>query len=223
MLHLLVVDPSPIFLAGVQKRLLESLWAADLRLSSKEGESFELLRNERFDAVIWGVDTGKEGFLPQLATLLPATEIPVLVLCGLPGIQWISYCFELGFRGYIPKDLLDQQLVEAIKAVISQKRFLDCPYRKEVLDCYAPSLESVDLERSNHSGLLSLKDIELLSFLAFGFSPKEIAQQLNLSCKSVYQRQGALRQKLGFENIQTLILWACANLNQNLLPIVAPR
>ena len=210
MLRFLAVDPSPIFLLGLQTRLKQSFKEAQISLCSPESRAWERIGQRDFEVLLWGAEPGREALLPELAHSLPSQGPPVLILSGLVGISWIETCFSLGFKGYVLKDLADRQLKEAVLTLLGGQRFLDCLYRQEVL----PFLGDQPCVRIPNPNLLSSKDIEQLRLMACGLSQQEIASALNLTCKTVYRRQAHLRSKLGFEGNHSLIRWA----NQNLDP-----
>jgi DNA-binding NarL/FixJ family response regulator len=109
-----------------------------------------------------------------------------------------------GASGYVLKQSRATEVLHAIRAVATGGTYLDPhlaqPIRK--LPATAPV-------RPGHSrSTLSPREEEVLRLVAWGYSNKEIAAQLNLSVKTIETHKANAAQKLGLSNRIEIVSFA---------------
>lgn len=115
-----------------------------------------------------------------------AGDTPVVLFSGdAPAVQ-VRKAFDMGFRGYIPKDTHAQTLVNALRLILSGESYL--PYG---------SLSDLDPKIRNPDVLQRLDEYEqdVLEFMVSGLSDARIAKKLgqtqhavNMAVKSIYKK-----------------------------------
>jgi DNA-binding NarL/FixJ family response regulator len=125
----------------------------------------------------------------------PATE--VLMLSMHAESNYVRTCLDAGARGYLLKNAVDLELVDAVKQVAAGNSVLDPRLSKLPADDGAPQLTT--------------RELEVLQLIVHGKSNKEIAQVLGLSANTVAVHRANLMQTLGIHNTAELVVYAIRN------------
>ena len=128
--------------------------------------------------------------------LLKAPETAVLLLSMHSEMSYVRASFEAGARGYLLKNAMDLELVDAVKQVAAGRQLLD------------PRLGTVEELGSRPRAQLTAREVEVLQLIAQGKSNKEIAALLRLSVNTVAVHRANLMQTLGIHNTAELVLYA---------------
>src|SRR5262249_22789317 len=124
--------------------------------------------------------------------------IAVLILSMHAEPAIVGNCLDAGARGYLLKNAMDLELVEAVKRIAAGERVLD------------PRLASP-------SGLppaareLSSRELEVLQLIVSGKSNKDIAVVLGLSANPIAVHRANIMQTLGIHNTAELVVYAIRN------------
>lgn len=128
-------------------------------------------------------------------------ETRVLVLSRHTERRYVSEMFSLGVSGYILKDSAVDELVRAVKTVMSGQTY-----------CSTNLVGAVVSEYSRHfSGerrAITEREREVLKLIAEGKQTKEIASILNLSAKTVDTHRQRIMKKLDIHNAVELTRYA---------------
>jgi DNA-binding NarL/FixJ family response regulator len=140
----------------------------------------------------------------RILRILPLTR--VIILSASHNIENVYRALRSGACGYVVKDALGEELMDAVRAVRSGKQFLSpkvTPPAVEGAGCFA--LPKSPLER------LSLRERDVLHRVVAGASSAAIARNLSLSRKTVDTYRSRLMAKLGVCNRSALIRFAIEN------------
>jgi DNA-binding NarL/FixJ family response regulator len=138
----------------------------------------------------------------QIVQCLP--NIKIIAFSAHLKNHYVYEMFKAGALGYVSKYSNSQELVTAIKTVISGRTYLSPKITSVVIDGYLnQSTESI----SPYS-LLSTKEREVFQLIAEGKTTKNIALELNVSTKTVEWRRNKVMQKLNLQNIVELVKYA---------------
>jgi DNA-binding NarL/FixJ family response regulator len=111
----------------------------------------------------------------------------------------VKHALDAGARGYILKNAMDLDLVNAIKRVAAGERFVD------------PSLSAPSSSRSDDRRALTTRELEIMQLLVEGKSAKEIAAQLDLSQSTVAAHRANIMDALGIHKTAELVVYAIRN------------
>jgi DNA-binding NarL/FixJ family response regulator len=125
---------------------------------------------------------------------LPDVEVLMLSMHEEP--SYVRTCLDAGARGYLLKNAIDLELVEAVKQVAAGIEVLD-PRLSKVPNQGAPSLTT--------------RELEVLQLIVHGKSNKEIAMVLGVSAHTVAVHRANLMQTLGIHNTAELVVYAIRN------------
>jgi DNA-binding NarL/FixJ family response regulator len=110
--------------------------------------------------------------------------------------------FKAGASGYLLKDCAYDELIRAIRQVLSGRNYLCSMISGVVIRDYIHRM------RKSEPALLSLREKEILQLLAEGHTIKYIAVQLNISGKTVDTHRQHIMEKLNIFTIAELTKYA---------------
>jgi len=123
----------------------------------------------------------------------PETAVLILSMHAEP--SYVRTCLDAGARGYLLKNAMDLELVEAVKRVAAGERVLD------------PRLGAIG-EPSKDRPVLTTRELEVLQLIVNGKSNREIAAVLGLSVNTVSVHRANVMQTLGIHNTAELVVYA---------------
>jgi two-component system response regulator NreC len=149
---------------------------------------------------------GKDGLTAttEMKKLLPDTE--VLILTMHDDDEYLFRAIQAGASGYILKSAPHEELITAIQSVAQGNAYLYANATKRLMSEY--------LEKLKHDGgsgpyeSLSEREKEILSWVAKGYSNKEIAEHLVISVKTVESHKSNLMEKLNLKTRPELVKFA---------------
>jgi DNA-binding NarL/FixJ family response regulator len=123
----------------------------------------------------------------------PETAVLILSMHSEP--SYVRTCLDAGARGYLLKNAMDLELVDAVRRVAAGGR---------VLDQRLGSLA----EREEDAASLTTRELEVLQLIVLGRSNKEIAAVLSLSANTVAVHRANIMQALDIHNTAELVVYA---------------
>jgi DNA-binding NarL/FixJ family response regulator len=138
---------------------------------------------------------GMNGAVATRSILKARPETAVLILSMHSEPSYVRTCLDAGARGYLLKNAMDLELVDAVKRVAAGER---------VLDQRLGSLA----EREEDAPSLTTRELEVLQLIVLGRSNKEIAAVLGLSANTVAVHRANIMQALNIHNTAELVVYA---------------
>jgi DNA-binding NarL/FixJ family response regulator len=119
--------------------------------------------------------------------------------------RFVAEMLKAGASGYILKDCLFDELMEAIKTVLRGEIYLSPKITGVVIDDYVQRLS----KQYQPDGLtLSDREREVLQLLAEGKSTKQIALQIHVSAKTIESNRRNIMDKLKINSVAELTKYA---------------
>jgi DNA-binding NarL/FixJ family response regulator len=132
----------------------------------------------------------------QILAAKPQTAILMLSMHAEPA--YVRNSFAAGARGYLLKNALDLELVDAIRRVAEGKRVVD------------PRLPAGS-EAPGKVCKLTAREMEVLQYIVAGKSNKEIAAVLDLSVHTIAVHRANIMEEIGIHNTAELVVYAIRN------------
>jgi two-component system response regulator DevR len=205
-IRLLIVDDHEVVRLGLRTLLSDE---PDLEIVAEAGSAEQALvqvANHRPDVVILDIQLpGRSGLeaCRDIRKQFPDTQVVILTSHG--GESFAEQALRAGAAGYVLKQIGNDELVRAIRAVKRGEMALD-PRTSARLVARLKDLES-RLE-ANAFRDLSPREQDVLVPLARGRTNAEIGQLLNLSEKTVGNYVGNMLEKMGLKNRIELAAYA---------------
>jgi DNA-binding NarL/FixJ family response regulator len=135
------------------------------------------------------------GAVATRSILKARPETAVLILSMHSEPSYVRTCLDAGARGYLLKNAMDLELVDAVKRVAAGERVLD--QRLGPLG-----------EREEDAPSLTTRELQVLQLIVLGRSNKEIAGVLGLSANTVAVHRANIMQALNIHNTAELVVYA---------------
>jgi len=132
-------------------------------------------------------------------------ETKVLALSMHNERKFVARMLQAGASGYMLKDCAFKELVNAVRTVADDRKYLDPSIASIVIDEYVNISKSNEVQEGPK---LSPRERETLQLIAEGKSSKEIANILHISIKTVQTHHQHIMRKLNVNNIADLIKYA---------------
>lgn len=204
--RVIIVDDHEIFSQGL-RALLEKQANVEVVATASDGrQALKLVRDKRPDMVI--MDASMPGMNGIEATKRIATEMPGIKLLCLSmhaEPRYVQGILEAGGNGYLLKECALEELESAIKVVMRGETFLSPAIAGVVVSALREHRTDA---RPSALSVLSQREREVLQLLAEGHKPRQIAEQLHLSAKTVATHREHIMEKLGIDNIAGLTKYA---------------
>jgi DNA-binding NarL/FixJ family response regulator len=134
----------------------------------------------------------------QIRKVSPGSKILGVSLHTQP--TYARKMMQKGALGYVTKNSSREEMFKAIMEVYQGKKYV-CEEIKNIL---SEQIISGDEEQTGLNAL-SQREIEIISFIKKGFSSKEIADQLDISVKTVEVHRYNILKKLNLKNAAALV------------------
>jgi DNA-binding NarL/FixJ family response regulator len=129
----------------------------------------------------------------RILASLPDTKVLMLSMHSEP--DYVRTCLDAGARGYLLKNAMDLELVDAVRRIAAGDQVLD------------PRLGRLG-GGSESPPTLSTRELEVLQLIVHGKSNKEIAIVLGLSVNTVSVHRANIMQTLEIHNTAALVVYA---------------
>lgn len=138
-------------------------------------------------------------------------DIKVIMLTANVNEESVYESMRAGALGYLPKDILQEELVIAIKTVYDGDEYIAKSIANAVMKNYMVRTLLGKKEKHKFRKDLSNREIQVIKLLAEGFRYKEIADQLNISVRTVETHKNHILEKLELHSVVDLVRFAIKN------------
>lgn len=207
-INILIVDDHAVVREGL-KSIVNS--AANMKVTAEAGnvpDALALLKNAAFDLVLLDLTLQERSGMELLKAIKAKNpKLPVLVLSSFGEDQYAMQALKAGADGYLNKESAPESLIAAVERVASGKKYVS-PNLAEKLASGLTGSDQLPHEK------LSDREFEVLRLIAAGHSLVAIADQINVSTKTVTTYRSRIMEKTGFTTNADLTRYA---LEQRLL------
>jgi DNA-binding NarL/FixJ family response regulator len=200
MIKILIADDHPIIRHGLKQIISEE---DDMKVSGEAesgGKIFELLKKNQYDILILDISLPDINGLEVLGKLKRSNpDLPVLILSAHSEEQYALRAIQAGAMGYLNKITATEQLVNAIRKIISGGYFTSDTLSDRLLSVLKGNKKSIRHED------LSPREFEIMRRIASGDTVKEIADKLFLSIPTVYTYRTRIYDKMKMKSDNEII------------------
>jgi DNA-binding NarL/FixJ family response regulator len=149
-------------------------------------------------------------------------QVKVVALTGHEDETYLNQLCKAGASGYVLKRSAGEQLIHALGAVARGGVYYEPALAAKAL---ARQLNPLTTPRETAGADLSEREKEVLTFVAWGYSNKEIAGQLKLSTKTVETYKARISEKLRLHTRAEMVRYALRRgwLNEEGAPGTGPK
>jgi DNA-binding NarL/FixJ family response regulator len=132
-------------------------------------------------------------------------KVKIIALSMHSSKNFIIEMFKAGASGYLLKDCEFDELLNAIRQVVNDKKYISPAISDVVVDNYMHQPDNV---KDSAFSILSQREREILQLLTEGKATKQIAKRLHISPKTVEVHRLNLMGKLKIDSIAQLTKYA---------------
>jgi DNA-binding NarL/FixJ family response regulator len=194
-IKVLIADDHEVVRQGVKQILIDEFGEARFGEAVNAAELLQRIRKQKWDLVLLDINMPGRGGLEALVDLKKERpELPVLVLSMFSEQEYALRALKAGASGYLTKQGLGRELVQAVKKVLEGGRYIT-PTLAELLAAGVIK-NSTELPHEK----LSDREYQVMKFIASAKSVKEIANELSLGEKTIFTYRARLLEKLGLKS-----------------------
>jgi DNA-binding NarL/FixJ family response regulator len=206
MIKILIADDHSVVRRGVIQILSENFPAALFGEAANAQELLSKIHEEKWSMLTLDIAMpGRSGLdiLRELRNSYP--RLPVLILSVHPESQYARRALKIGAAGYLSKDAIPFELVDAVRRILQGGRYVS-PALAETL--------AIDLAMETHGPpheALSDRELEVLRMMGMGKTMTQIAETLALSPKTISTYRTRILVKMEMRTTGELIRYAVEN------------
>lgn len=193
-----------MFRSGLRRILLEEFPDAGVEEAASCDETLRNLRGTGWSLLLLDISMADQNslhILPKIKNLHPA--LPILILSMYDDRQFIVQALRSGAAGYLTKEQASDELIRAIRTVLSGRRYISGSMAEQI----AEHLAAGDEKQLPHE-TLSAREYEVLLLIAAGLALSAIAAKLALSVKTISTYRTRILEKTGLHSNAELIRYA---------------
>lgn len=136
--------------------------------------------------------------------------IKVIMLSMHVKEDFIQRSLKAGADGYVLKDSPKDELVKAIKSVAGGGKYFAAEVSQLMVASYVTKAGDFTEKKKKSSGLTN-REIEIIRLLSDGLSNQKIADELDISHRTVDTHRTNIMQKVKVKNVAELVKYAIKN------------
>jgi two-component system invasion response regulator UvrY len=195
MIKVLIADDHTLVRKGLKQILLETEDIERVDEAKDGKETMNKVSRNKYDLVLLDISLpGRSGIdvLKQLKCIKPT--LPVLILSMHPEEQYAVRSLRAGAAGYLTKESAPEELLKAIKKVADGGKYITSSLAEKLAGDIGP-----DVEKPLHE-ILSDREYQVMCMIASGKTVKEVADDLNLSVKTISTHRSRILRKMRMDN-----------------------
>ena len=203
MTRILMADDHPIVRRGLRQILSEDSGITEVGEATTAMDVMRLLRESEWDAVILDVNLPDRSGLDILREIRERTPtLPVLILSMHPEDQFAVRVLKAGASGYLNKDSAPDELLKAVRRILSGCRYISPTLAEQLAVALTDNSDKPPHER------LSDREYLVLCRIASGRTVTEIAEELQLSVKTISTYRTRILEKMSLRTSAELTSYA---------------
>lgn len=199
MIQLLIVDDHPLFRDGVVQTLGAESDIEIVGEATTAAEAVRLAAELLPDLILLDITIPGGGLNAAASISATSPVAKIVMLTASETEEDVLSALKAGARGYILKGVSGRDLVKIVRSVYAGEAYVTPSLAASLLSEMQEGKRGRDQEASPLDELTE-REHQILQKLAAGLSNKEIAQQLDLSEKTVKHHMTNILQKLQVRN-----------------------
>jgi len=209
MISVLIVDDHAIVRAGI-KMMIDG--QPDMNVIGEAGDGEEAVRKALElipDVVVMDLNLPKKSGMAAIKQITEVNDkIKIIALTMHDEKEYIFGALQAGASSYLLKSNHVNDLIEAVRTVSKGEAYLYPNATKLLLEDYIQKSAGA---RTHNMMNLSPREQEVLSYLAKGYTNREVAERLFVSIKTIESHRSKIMDKLNLKTRPDLVEYAAKN------------
>ncbi len=210
-IKILLVDDHQLIRMGIAALISKD---SDIEVvgEAESGQNLvHLVQNKRPNVVLMDISLeGVNGIeLTKEITRL-FKKVKVLMLSMHVKENYIKDSIQAGALGYVLKDSPKEELIKAIKSVHQGNQYFAKEVSDVIVNSYIKKIEE-NAKDEFFVGNLTKREIQIIDLIADGLNNFKIAEELNISNRTVDTHRTNILKKTGVKNVAELVKFAIVN------------
>lgn len=204
--RLLIIDDHPVFRHGVS-HLLSKVPEITI-VGEADNAQAALHAMRQLDPEVALIDVSMPGTNGIELIKLMLAEHPRLIILMVSMHDESLYALRAlraGAKGYVMKQQAMENLVEALRKVISGGTYVSPQFSERLV---FKAIQSRDTDFGTPVDKLSDRELEVLQLFGRNKTTREIAERLHLSVKTIETHRAHIKEKLGFRDAEEMVKFA---------------
>jgi len=207
--NILIIDDHPLFREGLKTIVERDKRFKVVGEAGNGRQGLKMARQLKPDLSVVDIslpDINGVQVATEMRSYLPDTKIMIVSMHSK--IDYIAEAFQAGATGYVAKDSASDRLIQGIESVLKGEYFLDSSVSHQVVEKLMKfPVKDAKITDADY-GSLTPREQEVMRLLAEGSTPKEIADKLCISPKTVENHRANIMKKLGIHSTMELVRYA---------------
>lgn len=205
-MKILVADDHPIVRNGIKEIIQDISSSYTIDEAEDAHEVAAKVIEYDYDLIILDISMPGGGGLNALKQVKQQnSNAKVLMLSIYDDEQYINRALKGGASGYLTKAVASDELELAIKKILNGEKYLSSEIASKMA-----SLIYSDQSKAKHH-LLSEREFQVFKMIVRGYKTSEVAEELNISAKTVSTYRIRIMDKMDMTKTSELIQYALIN------------
>ena len=205
-INIFLVDDHSLFREGIRFLLSNLDFIGEIYEAENGTQFINELKKRHVDVALLDIEMPeKNGIMATTEALHICPDIKIIALSMYSDESYYSSMIEAGASGFLLKNSKFAEVKKAIEDVHAGKNY----FSLEILQSILNKINHINTNQPHIE--LTEREIEILGFICNGFSNIEIADQLEISKRTVDKHRENLLQKTHSKNTAHLIIYAIKN------------
>ncbi len=206
-INVLIADDHQIFRDGIKALLSEAKNISLVAEAADGNEALKQLKKNHVDVVLMDISMPEcDGFEATKQIKAKFPDVKVLALTMYEDDHHVVDMLDAGASGYVMKNIGRVELVNAIQSVANGESYLS----KEASDKLVAHIirSRKESSKKEDEAPLTERETEVLKLIANELGPREIAEKLFISQRTVDTHRRNLMEKLRLKNTAGIVKYA---------------
>jgi len=204
--NIVLTDDHPIVRQGLRALLQAESGFAVVGEASDGLEAIKLLERCKPDVLVLDLMMpGMNGLEVLRQSKQVSSQTRVIVLSMHSNEAYVLEALKRGALGYVLKDSSSTDLIQAIREVVTGRRYLSPPLSERAIEAYVQKGQDTG---ENPDTTLTTREREVFQLAAEGHTNQEIADLLSISPRTVEIHRAKMMHKLGLHHQADLVRYA---------------
>ncbi|MCU0431079.1 MAG: response regulator transcription factor [Cytophagaceae bacterium] len=205
MIRILLADDHGIFRKGVKSLLEEESDLMIVAEAESGTQALEKVRDMVPDIVLMDITMpNMNGIEATIRITREFRSVKVIMLSMHDNEDYILQSVESGAYGYLLKDTTKEEMLKALRTVATGEKYFNSEVSKAIVNGYLVKKKAGERVEGEGFGL-SKKERRILKYIVDGLSSREIAEQLELSIRTVDNHRAIMMRKMNVKNAAEMV------------------